>query len=83
MTKEETIKWLGNLTIDIGEMRHQDLWAYAQAITEIGQMIADTPEVVRCKDCKHRNRLAYCPLCGVMVTPDDYFCADGERKETE
>jgi len=43
----------------------------------------DVVDVVRCKDCKHRNRLAYCPLCGVMVTPDDYFCADGERKYDE
>lgn len=47
------------------------------------QPIVDAVEVVRCKDCKHRNRLAYCPLCGVMVTPDDYFCADGERKDEE
>lgn len=44
MTKEEAIKWLYNLNINIGEMRHQDLWGYAQAITEIGQMIADMPD---------------------------------------
>lgn len=43
-------------------------------------------ELVRCKDCKHRdkydcNKLTFGDIkCGV---PDDWFCADGERKETE
>lgn len=41
-------------------------------------------ELVRCKDCKHRdkydcNKLTFGDIkCGV---PDDWFCADGERKE--
>jgi len=43
------------------------------------------PEIVRCKDCKHRfnsccynkksNRINF----GVYVA-DDWFCADGERR---
>lgn len=51
MTKEEAIKWLDNLTQDIGQMRHQDLWDYAQAIAEISQMIDEMPDIVKCKDC--------------------------------
>ena len=38
------------------------------------------PQIVRYKDCKH-NHDKYCPTIGVFVT-DDWFCADGERKDT-
>lgn len=47
---------------------------------------SDIVEVVRCKDCKHRqqyecdNIMLGGTKCGVT---DDWFCADGERKETE
>ena len=47
---------------------------------------ADMVEVVRCKDCKHREQYDCNHItlggtkCGVT---DDWFCADGERKETE
>lgn len=50
------------------------------------QPTADVVEVVRCKDCKHReqydcnNIMLDGTKCGVT---DDWFCADGERKETE
>ena len=41
-------------------------------------------ELIRCKDCKHRDRYECNHIrlgetkCGVT---DDWFCADGERKE--
>ena len=46
----------------------------------------DMVEVVRCKDCKHKEKSGspYFPLwcnrlhCGC---DNDWFCADGERKE--
>lgn len=42
-------------------------------------------ELVRCKDCKHRydndKKCPYCNECGGReYPPDDWFCADGERK---
>lgn len=42
------------------------------------------PEVVRCKDCKHRydndQKCPFCNECGGRDYPgDDWFCADGER----
>lgn len=42
-------------------------------------------ELVRCNDCKHRETYE-CPVhvgCSVdgYDEPDDWFCADGERKE--
>lgn len=51
-------------------------------------IVSDGVEVVRCKDCKHR----YCydeaneaPVCTASMKyaaiSDDWFCADGERKE--
>ena len=46
----------------------------------------DAVPVVRCKDCKHREQYEcnYIMLgntkCGVT---DDWFCADGERKEDD
>lgn len=44
----------------------------------------DAVPVVRCKDCKHRDRYECNHIrlgetkCGVT---DDWYCADGERKE--
>lgn len=35
MTLEDAIKWLENLKQDIGQLRHEDLWHYEQAIYEI------------------------------------------------
>lgn len=42
----------------------------------------DAVPVVRCKDCKFR---AHCRESGAFkaIPPDDWFCADGERKDGE
>lgn len=43
-------------------------------------------ELIRCKDCKHReeyecnNIMLGGTRCGVT---DDWFCADGEKRENE
>jgi hypothetical protein len=50
------------------------------------------PELVRCKDCKNRSDSLRCPLellkkqleytkVFTYDIPDDWFCADGERKD--
>ena len=92
MTKDDAIKWLDNLTQDIGQMRFQYLWPYAQAIAEIGQMIEDTPDIVRCKDCKYCDGDDNCdePVrwCEKrkgeeFFVTDEFFCAVGERKESK
>ena len=45
----------------------------------------DAVEVVRCKDCKYREQeeigMVYCPNVIGGWTPNDWFCADGERKD--
>ena len=44
---------------------------------------ADLVEVVRCKDCKWRGTYQ-CPIYiggdGICGKPDEWFCADGERR---
>lgn len=47
---------------------------------EIGQ-----PEIIRCKDCKHRDPEDKKCDCGHGITwqlprPDEWFCADAERR---
>lgn len=48
---------------------------------------ADVVEVVRCGECKHRYvdgdnvRYNVCELNHNRVQSDDWFCADGERKD--
>ena len=37
--------------------------------------------IVRCKDCKYRHDAIRCRLDSEgLKTPDDWFCADGERQ---
>ena len=39
-------------------------------------------ELVRCKDCKNIGDMYKCPVFySKEKQPDDWFCADGERKE--
>lgn len=54
MTKEEAIKWLENLKQDIGQLRHEDLWPYAQAIDEIIDILEeqDTSDCRRSEEWK-------------------------------
>ena len=43
---------------------------------------SDVVNVVRCKDCKYRWDPIQCDMYSEgMVTPDDWFCADGERRD--
>lgn len=43
---------------------------------------ADVVEVVRCKDCAvPHNHLTGCPWMSGRVTPPDFFCGFGERKD--
>ncbi len=51
----------------------------------------NAPELIRCKDCKHRGNPEKCVLSAISEEKDfplfmldnrgDWFCADGERKE--
>ena len=42
----------------------------------------DAVEVVRCKDCAvPHNKYTGCPMLNGLVTPPDFYCPFGERKE--
>lgn len=59
-------------------------------VMKLMRMIREAPEVdavpvVRCKDCKHAEfsepGMTYCPGIVGSWVDDDWFCADGERRE--
>lgn len=65
---------------------------YALSANEVAGAVENAPTidavpVVRCRDCKHRYvdgdnvRFNLCMLIHNRVQPDDWFCADGERKD--
>lgn len=64
-----------------------------QPATKIYQMVrelppAETAPMVRCRECRHSYDSVGGLTCshGVCVdctVPEDFFCADGERKEEE
>lgn len=45
MTNEDAIKWLENLRQDIGQLRHEDLWNYEQAIVEIIELLKNLEDL--------------------------------------
>lgn len=47
--------------------------------------VCDVVEVVRCKDCKYKNRdvTACCKLDGLVAIKLDSYCSKGERIETK
>ena len=48
--------------------------------TRITGLVADKVDVVRCKDCRHRD-LFSCPLADNDFQKDEDFCSWGERRE--
>lgn len=58
---------------------------FLRTIDEVIALLKEQPQIVRCKDCKHRvDRGRKFPECDkhFLRAMDDWFCADGE-KETE
>ena len=59
----------------------------ATALKELEKL--EPVQIVRCKDCKHNYldgiqvQFNRCELNHSKVHADDWFCADGERKENE
>lgn len=69
MTNEEAIKWLENLKQDIGQLRHENLWPYAQAIDEIIDMLEEQEAVEPIEVFKKGTNCYeyYCKRCGNKV----------------
>lgn len=66
----------GERIISVGEPYSQDILEMNQVDTRMNVKIQ---ELVRCKDCSKRG---VCRSSNIWAVPpaDDWFCADGERK---
>ena len=56
MTNEDAIKWLDNLRQDIGQIRHSELWHYAQAIDEICYLLKEQAETIENREQEIREK---------------------------
>ena len=57
-----------------------------EVVPELREQLASRVEVVRCKDCKHRENIwgeFCCPYIEDLPVGDDFFCGNGERKDNE
>ena len=58
--------------------------AYKDLICYLEDLPSEQPEVIRCKDCRHRDaETGFCEGRGwpMQLVPDDGFCDKGERSE--
>ena len=72
----------------IEALRRAEALAWAFGYHNVIGTIRDLPTidpVVRCKDCRWREReqpgMVYCPNTVGNWVEDDWYCADGERRE--
>lgn len=80
MRNEDAIKWLENLKQDIGQLRHEDLWPYAQAIEEIIVLLKEQEAMNECL----KKKCVICPHCancdvdenGLLKEQDIVRCKD-------
>lgn len=58
---------------------------YASIVNLAVEILKEQPQIVRCKDCKRRGSYQ-CPVYvggdGMCSEPDDWFCADGEQRDS-
>lgn len=56
---------------------------YSKSLVETAET-ADVVQVVRCKDCiVPHNQWTGCPKLNGLVTPPDFYCSCGERREED
>lgn len=54
---------------------------YAKEVFRLQTLLKEQQEIVRCKDCTYRGEINCPQYYRRDELSDDYFCADGERKE--
>lgn len=89
--KEKTIKALEERIIEANPWKDQpplrcDI-SYP-LLVDVLELLKSQPQIVRCKDCKycgseirHGIKFAKCELKHNWMPQEDWFCADGERRE--
>ena len=75
MTNEDAIKWLSNMKQDIEQLRHEDLWSYAQAedLWPYTQVIDEIAEMLKEQEAEPQTVLfrddgEYCPHCSTITS---------------
>lgn len=95
ISREQAIDAIGELSdtifknIEKGATYPPRAWfagmASAESIIE-GLPSIDAVPVIRCKDCKYKEAeeigMVYCSIPTGGWVSEDWFCADGERKES-
>ena len=80
--------------IDADKLHYKQVYIQTEkglrpALVVFAKEIRKMPEIVRCRDCKHRFKdgenvvFNCCELNHNKAQADDWFCADAERREDE
>ena len=70
-------RWILKDTIALLKEQESVIEALKSDLNETLAVLGEQAEIVLCKDCKRKDTLS-CP--NAPVRPDDWFCADGERR---
>ena len=63
------------------EITYSAYSALHDEISLLDDLLKEQEKIVRCKDCKYWHDSIRCQLDSEgLKTPDDWFCADGERR---
>ena len=86
MDMEKVVKGLRDAEISLrGFANHfpplrDECHEQADACYDAIELLQSKPDIVRCKDCRHRNTM-HCFIPPFLCEKDDFFCANGERME--
>lgn len=68
----------------IEEANAEGAYGYVDAFQIANAPTVDAVEVVRCKDCVvQHNKYTGCPELNGLVTPPDFYCPFGKRKDSD
>ena len=77
-------KRLINANALIEEANAEGAYGYVDAFQIANAPTVDAVEVVRCKDCVvPHNKYTGCPELNGLVTPPDFYCPFGKRKDSD
>lgn len=68
----------------IEEANAEGAYGYVDAFQIANAPTVDAVEIVRCRDCAvPHNKYTGCPELNGLVTPPDFYCPFGERKDSD
>ena len=68
----------------IEEANAEGAYGYVDAFQIANAPTVDAVEIVRCRDCAvPHNKYTGCPELNGLVTPPDFYCPFGKRKDSD